>query len=119
MVDINGVQASPSLPLTCVLDQTLRDKAAVESESEALKFKLKTLENKYEVLSNENDFLSEKVNTLDKSIATLQAKNENLEKKLECKQKEFIKPEESNKIMKKTISVFEKSQFEVLGSMCP
>ena len=73
MIEINGVQALPSPPLACVLDQTLRDKAAVESESEALKFKLKTLEHKYEVLSNENDILSEKVNTLDKSIATLKA----------------------------------------------
>ena len=43
---------------------------------------------------------------------TLQATNENLEKKLECKQKEVIKTEEANKVMKKTISALEKSQFE-------
>ena len=40
LVDINGVQTFPSPPLANVLEQTLRDKAAVESESEALKFKL-------------------------------------------------------------------------------
>ena len=64
LVDINGVQALPSPPLACALNQALRDKAAIDSENVALKLKQMTLEKDYEVLSKENVVLSEKLSAL-------------------------------------------------------
>ena len=117
LVDINGVQVLPSLPLAWALNQALRVKAEFDSENVALKLKQKTLEKDYEVLSNENVVLSEKLSALNSLVITLQAANENLEKKGENKEKEVIKVEEANKVMKNRLSVLEKTHFEENNEM--